>query len=55
MFAFSEQRTKLLISSNKSPETPKDLIVNLKPVNQILSNVVHIYKNTTARISFGGS
>ena len=45
---------KFLISSNRSPEISKDLILNIKPGNQILSNAVDISKNT-AHISFGGS
>ena len=45
---------KFLISSNKSPEIPKDLILNIKPGNQILSNALDTSKNT-ARISFGRS
>ena len=44
---------KFLISSNKSPVIPKDLILNIKPGNQILSNALDISKNT-AHISFGG-
>ena len=38
----------------KSPEIPKDLILNMKPGNQILSNALDISKNTVC-ISFGGS
>ena len=45
---------KFLISSNKSPEIPKDLILNIESGNQILSNALDISKNT-ACTSFGGS
>ena len=58
MFARSEQLSetyrKFLLNSNKSPEIPKDSILNIKPGNEILSNALDISKNT-ARISFGGS
>ena len=55
MFSHSEQlfETYLIESSNNSPEILKDLVLNIKPSNQILSNVLDICKNT-ACISFGG-
>ena len=37
---------KFLISCNKSPEIPNDLILNIKPGNQVLSNALDISKNT---------
>ena len=59
MFSIQSNSLKLFyrksfISSNKQPEIPKDLISNIKPGHQILSNALDISKNT-ALISFGGS
>ena len=45
---------KFLTSSNKSPEIPKDLILNIKPGDQILLNALDTSKNTV-RVSFGES
>ena len=55
MFSHLEQlfETYLIESSNNSPEILKDLVLNIKPSDQILSNVLDICKNT-AYISFGG-
>ena len=60
MFAHSEKysetclRNWFFISSNKFPEIAQDLILDIKPGNQVLSNVLDISKKT-ARISFGES
>ena len=37
---------KFLINSNKLPEIPKDLILNIKPGNQIWSHTIDISKNS---------
>ena len=44
----------LILKKKESPEIPKDLILDIKPGKQILSNALDISKNT-ACISFGGS
>ena len=60
MFVHSEKLSAtcliswFLISSNKFPEIVQDLILDIKPGNQVLSNALDISKNT-ACISFGES
>ena len=60
MFVHSEKLSEtclissFLISSNKFPEIAQDLILDIKPGNNVLPYALDISKNT-ARMSFGES